>query len=296
MTFKPMLAATLESLEDVKFPVYVSSKLDGIRCLIVDGVAVSRNLKPIPNKHIQKCLKGLPDGLDGELILVIEDHHDLADFNAVQSVVMSEEGEPNFEYVVFDIVEDLAFEQRINTLETVFDNYPNKDKNYVFSILQHNLVISLKDLKKWEKQYVDWGYEGIMIRNPYGFYKHGRSTLKEFALVKFKRFKDAEAYIIGFEELQHNENEQTKDALGHSKRSSAKAGYIPAATLGSLCMYDEEHDIEFNIGTGFTQEMRDEIWNNQKKYMGKDVTYTYQQMSKKGVPRFPVFKAFREAL
>lgn len=289
MTFKPMLAATLENLEDAKFPVYVSPKLDGIRCLIVDGVAVSRNLKPIPNRFIQGCLKGLPDGLDGELMVK-------GDFNAVQSAVMSKEGEPDFEYAVFDIVQDSTSEQRINTLKTVFDNHPNKYKKYVFSTLQHNLVTSLKDLKKWEKQYVDWGYEGIMIRNPYGFYKHGRSTLKEFALVKYKRFKDAEAYIIGFEELQHNENEQIKDALGHSKRSSAKAGYIPAATLGSLCMYDEEHDIEFNIGTGFTQEMRDEIWNNQKKYMGKDVTYTYQQMSKKGVPRFPVFKAFREAL
>ena len=43
---KPLLACE-EPLDDVKFPVYVSTKLDGIRCLIIDGVAYSRSLKPI---------------------------------------------------------------------------------------------------------------------------------------------------------------------------------------------------------------------------------------------------------
>ena len=66
---KPLLACEVP-LEDVKFPVYVSTKLDGIRCLIIDGVAYSRSLKPIRNKFIQSIIgKQEYNGLDGELIV-----------------------------------------------------------------------------------------------------------------------------------------------------------------------------------------------------------------------------------
>ena len=49
---KPMLSHTITDTSDVKYPVLVSQKLDGIRCLIIDGVAVSRNLKPIRNNRV----------------------------------------------------------------------------------------------------------------------------------------------------------------------------------------------------------------------------------------------------
>ena len=39
---KPLLACEVPR-EKVKFPVYVSTKLDWIRCLIIDGVAYWRN-------------------------------------------------------------------------------------------------------------------------------------------------------------------------------------------------------------------------------------------------------------
>lgn len=39
--FKPLLAHTVDSIETVQFPVMASPKLDGIRCLIVNGEAVT---------------------------------------------------------------------------------------------------------------------------------------------------------------------------------------------------------------------------------------------------------------
>ena len=68
--FKPLLSATIEDTASLRYPVLVSTKLDGIRCLVIDGVACSRNLKPIRNAYIQKCI-GKPEynGLDGELIV-----------------------------------------------------------------------------------------------------------------------------------------------------------------------------------------------------------------------------------
>src|SRR3990172_7746708 len=37
--WKPMLSATVESIYNLKYPLLVSPKIDGIRCLVVGGVA-----------------------------------------------------------------------------------------------------------------------------------------------------------------------------------------------------------------------------------------------------------------
>lgn len=66
MTFKPMLAATVVDRTKLRFPFLASPKLDGIRCIVLDGQVLSRSLKPIRNKFIVKQLQGLPN-LDGEL-------------------------------------------------------------------------------------------------------------------------------------------------------------------------------------------------------------------------------------
>ena len=63
---KPMLAAPSDG-NDLKYPIMVSPKLDGVRAIIIDGVVMSRSLKPIPNKYVQS-LFGLEkfNGFDGE--------------------------------------------------------------------------------------------------------------------------------------------------------------------------------------------------------------------------------------
>ena len=91
MIKRPILAEKIEpsELENLKYPVLVSPKLDGIRCLIVDGKALSRSFKPIPNLFIQSLLsKQEFNGLDGELVL------EGKTFNETQSIVMSESSEP----------------------------------------------------------------------------------------------------------------------------------------------------------------------------------------------------------
>src|ERR1035438_6738093 len=97
MIKKPMLSGTMEEITKVKFPVLATPKLDGIRCLRIGGRTVSRKFLDIPNGHIQKMMANLPNGLDGELMVP-------NGFNKVQSAVMSEDGEPEFEYWVFDYV------------------------------------------------------------------------------------------------------------------------------------------------------------------------------------------------
>ena len=68
-TFKPMLAAPAD-LDNIKFPVYASAKLDGIRATVVDGDVLSRSLKLISNHAIAEALSSSQwNGLDGELIV-----------------------------------------------------------------------------------------------------------------------------------------------------------------------------------------------------------------------------------
>ena len=84
---KPLLACEVP-LEQVRLPVYVSTKLDGIRCVIIDGVAYSRSLKPIRNKYIQSIIGNEKyNGFDGEL--VVGDIYDKDVFQKTTSGVMS---------------------------------------------------------------------------------------------------------------------------------------------------------------------------------------------------------------
>ena len=100
--FKPLLSSTYKLQTTLRFPYLASPKLDGIRCIVLDGVPVSRSLKIIPNKHIQQLLS-LPalNGLDGELIIGSPTAEDA--FRATTTVVMSHAKEvADFVYWVFD--------------------------------------------------------------------------------------------------------------------------------------------------------------------------------------------------
>jgi len=91
--FKPMLAGTAD-LEKLRLPLLGSPKLDGIRAIVIDGVVVSRNLKPIPNRRIQAIFgKNFLNGLDGELIVGDPTAKDA--FRQTSSGVMSIEGDPD---------------------------------------------------------------------------------------------------------------------------------------------------------------------------------------------------------
>lgn len=286
----PMLAEKLPSLDKVKYPVLCTPKLDGIRCLIINGQAVSRKFKPIPNNYIRERLRGLPENLDGELITYTNGIRD--NFNIVSSKVMSEDGEPEFTYEVFDYVGgDLkqGYLTRMHYLEQlILPEFVNK--------LLPKTIDDQEDLLSYESKCLSEGYEGIMLRTPNGPYKCGRSTVKEAYLLKLKRFEDSEAIIIGFEERMHNTNEATKDAFGKTERSSHKDNMVPMNTLGALQVRDIKSNKEFKIGTGFDDATRKLIWDNKWKVLDEIVKYKHQPSGSDELPRFPVFLGMRDKI
>lgn len=293
MITKPMLAPTdpvdLGACDHypIQYPVLASPKFDGIRCLRVSNQTLSRKFKPIKNQHVQKLTVNLPNGLDGELML------DGKPFNEVSSAIMSEDGEPDFRYYVFDYVGGALTEPYIDRVQKLKNLTLPPFCVKVIPVLIKNEA----ELIAYEQQCLAQGYEGVMIRHPQGCYKCGRATVKQGWLLKVKRFTDSEAEIVGFEEQMHNTNEAEEDELGHTKRSKAKAGLVPAGTLGKLIVREIGDNPwkgkTFGMGTGFDAAMRQEIWDNRDKYLGRIVTYKFQNHGIVDLPRLPVWKGFR---
>lgn len=281
--FKPLLAATVD-LKKVKYPCFISPKLDGIRVLGMNGKAMTRSMKELPNRYIQSVFaSGLYDGLDGEIIVGPPNAPDV--YRVTNSAVMSRDGEPNFTYHVFDRwdMPNARFEDRFIGLHEL--DIPR------ISIVPHSRM-SEKGLLDVEQEWLEAGYEGVMGRSIDGVYKYGRATMKEGILWKLKRFADHEYEVVGFEELMHNENEATVDELGHTKRSSHMENKRGGGVLGALVLRHPEAG-EFRCGTGFTAADRAEIWTNRSGYLGRMAKIKHFEIGVKDLPRFPVFLGFR---
>lgn len=279
---RPMLGVTVD-LEKIKYPVYMSPKLDGIRVTIQGNTLVSRNGKPIPNKYTQSLFSNY-ENFDGELIVGEETAPNV--FQVTTSGVMTVLGEPYVRMFVFD---------HINYSGGIMERYKGIEHttNPNIRIVPQTLINNEKELLNLEQSFLTSGYEGAIIRYPDAEYKNGRSTIKEGALLKLKRFSDSEAYIIGFEPLLRNNNKATIDALGYTERSTSKVNMVEDDLLGNLIVKDVKTDIEFKIGSGFTENQRKEIWYSKDHYKFKLVKYKYFSVGIKDKPRFPIFLGFR---
>ena len=283
LSFKPMLADAVD-LSILKYPVVVSPKLDGVRATFINGVLRTRSLKPLPNRAIQLIRSDYP--LDGELIVGSPTSPSV--FRDTMKVVSAFDAPiDDLMYHVFDIVYEGSFKSRLHAAHASIEG-----SNFMVPV-PHALMENEASLLRCEEVYLEEGYEGLMIRDPMGKYKFGRSTTREGALLKMKRKLHSEARVIGFEEQMHNANEAKLDNLGNTERSSHQANMIPMGVLGALIVKDVKTNVEFNVGTGFTTEERVGIWKQKDTLIWKLITYEYLPYGVKDKPRHPVFISWR---
>ncbi len=280
--FRPMLATDAE-LDKLKFPLLASAKLDGVRAVVRDGVVYSRSNKPIPNAFVQEKLSWA-EHYDGELIVGPPTSKSCYR-DTVSHVMSQDKTDFDLRFYVFDHIQNLAqpYSTRIKHTNILCDR-SRRHKQHVVTCIDTLLALEEKMLNE--------GYEGLILRDPNAPYKRGRSTVKEGYLLKLKRFVDAEAEVIGFEERMHNGNEATVNELGRTKRSSHKAGKTGRGDLGALVVRFGE--VEFSIGTGFTDDERNAIWMAQDKYHGRLAKFKYFPVGVKDAPRHPVFLGWRD--
>ena len=282
--FKPMLSGTVEDVSTLCYPVLVSPKLDGFRALVQGGCVLSRNLKPIRNGHVQ-ALFGRPEyeGFDGELIVGTPTEPDC--FSVTSSGVTAAAGQPDVTFWVFDMfAEQVPFRTRHFALA----DGGSRDG---ICVLQHHEVHSPTALLAVAEGYLESGYEGLMVRDPDGPYKQGRSTLKEGWLLKYKEFEYDDALIVEVLQGQHNANADVRDALGHAKRSTTKAGMHPNGTLGGFkCvgLTGPWKGMPFNVGPGrLTAAQAQSMYDQRGDVVGTHIEYKYFPRGCKDAPRFP---------
>jgi ATP-dependent DNA ligase len=264
----PMLAHDYNKRgKSIRFPCFVQRKYDGTRCVAIPGRGLfSRNRKQYPHlKHIYEEINRLPSEmvLDGEL------YSDTLTFQEIVGIVKKEtlkkedeEKQLHIKYHVYDLISDKPYEQRYHSLQSLFDKGGFKHLCFV----QTSLCESEKKMKELHNQYVEEGYEGIMLRNKSGSYKNARSI----DLQKYKEFFDDEYEVVDYKE---GEGQEEGCVLWICKTPEGKI---------------------FNCRPRGSREDRMELFKIGKQYIGKKLTVRFQELTDERVPRFPVGIAFRD--
>lgn len=280
----PMLASKLDFNNPPKEKMFVSEKLDGIRCN-----AIIRNGKVKLYTRQGKIIEGLEQieqelnkvfanaFVDGELLAKGCSYDDVYK-ETIKRVKNKNEVKTGVKYVIFDTLSLEEFENK--KCKTNYDNRRLQLDNCINSIkinnYEHIEVIPVlyegKDMSKILNlldEYRELGAEGLMcnLNKPYEF-KRSKTILK------LKVMQSCDLKIIGFES-------------GDGKYSD---------TLGKIiCDYK---GYELGVGSGFTDAMRDEIYNNQDKYLNRiaEINYFEETHNEDGglSLRFAIFKCIRE--
>lgn len=286
-----------------EFPYVVQPKLDGIRCYIKmdkDGVIRMRSRA---NKEFFSCPHILSDpiviGLLGQFPDLILDgelyNHELKqDFNKIVSLVRKtkpsdkdlEESRDLIYFACFDCFfqnnpELLYVDRNVKLMQAASQCNSDNVKRAIKFVSTSGIDSSDKgeitfvntndEVEKYIQQYIDLGYEGVMLKRnvPYFF---GRTT----DLLKYKRFKDAEYTIIDVEDGKGN-----KAGIG----------------VSVVC---ESNGTTFKAGINGTEEFARDMFVNKKNFIGKVCTIKYQELTPEkadgtgAVPRFGKMISIRD--
>lgn len=273
--FSVMLAKPFERFySDIACEV----KVDGTRCLTVkQGNVVNmftRNGKLIEGfNDIIEQIKLLPVNtmvFDGELIG--------RDYTDTMNKLFKKSNNKQANYMIFDMLTVSEFQQGISNndyftrkqgLINLFNNLVNKDQYSNLICVEPFKIIknaTLEDINEATQYAISLGFEGAMIKPLDSKYECKRS----YSWQKAKLFQSDEFEIIDFEE-------------GEGKYKGA---------LGKVII--NVNGVSVGCGSGFTDDERENIWNNKDTYLGKIIEVQYQEkIEKTGSLRFPTVKGIR---
>lgn len=297
--------------EKLRFPYLASPKIDGYRGFVDGGVIRMSSGVPYPNDFTRDLFSMIvAEGFDGEM--GVGSPCDVETFKRASGSFRKKTGEPDVVMYVFDdrTLHDWAFEDRLNRVKARIEGIKAAARSdlpadarvrlqaladrIVFH--EHVLIENLEQLDAYESKCVAEGYEGVMLRDPRGKYKHGRSTVNENLLLKVKRMVHDEAEIVGFVERMENTSESFKDELGRSKKSYKAEDLVGTGMIGSFIVRDPKYPRDFNISASSMkrQESAQAFRDFDTEYRGNLARYAYFPVGTDEVPRHGVFDGLRE--
>lgn len=259
---QPMLAHKFKEYEDkIDFPAFIQPKLDGNRRLYDGTKSWSRGGKLFLDevvKHLDFDTEG--HIIDGEIMLPVGAL--VQDSNSAIKKARKESGQ--LCYYVYDIMDDtIPFLERNILLSRLMKKNTNPNIIYVPTIKVSDTSEIWEQHNKWVKE----GFEGTMIRNLSGMYDFGH---RSYDLQKLKDFIDAEYKVV--------------DVVDGEGKFRGKAMFE--------CVMDSGK--EFTATPQGTFAVKEAMFKNKKKYIGKYVTVRYFSTTKEGKPFHGVAIGTRE--
>ncbi len=306
--FGCQLATNSEGRPEMKGVKRLEPKLDGVRVLMmviqsdfgdITTICFSRNGKQFDNfNHIEEQIKTNFTNLCRQFSKVVPGRNLLNGFvfdgevigNTFQELMRQARRKENVQaddsvFNIFDVIPLDEFragkwkaplDQRIGLLEAirhVVDNMPNVE------LLPHIMVdldtaAGRDQLERYAKDMVNAGFEGIMIKDTTAPYECKRNT----SWMKWKPTITVDLQVVGVEE-----------GTGRNK------GRLGALVCNGV---DDGKEITVNVGSGFSDEDRDDYWVNSNSVIGRTAeilcdVITQNQDGTYSL-RFPRFVRFRD--
>lgn len=300
---KPMLAE--DAVRDkLRFPLILQPKIDGVRGINLGTRTTGRSLKGFDNQYASRFFSS-PElsYLDGEFAAAAKT--DPALCRLTTSALSTITGEPFLLWHVFDFlrpgVVDLPYIRRLESLSSYVVELQAREWNQKLPpsfahlrVIDYEIVKSLDELDAREEHFLGLGYEGVILRDPMGSYKNGRSTVREGGLLRIKQFIEEEAIVLSVEEGQTNTNEAKTNPLGYTERSTIKENMLPNGMVGKLICRDIKTGNEITVAPGkMLHQDRVTFFEQQNLIIGKTIKYKHFPRGVKDKCRFPTFQSIR---
>ena len=281
--FTPALCADWLKMNDKKRRKLLSEgeyfstpKMDGLRCVFKlhspDRGVYSRSLKPLYNMDQHLAL--LEQHIDFQCIIDGEAFAADGTWNSSMTGVKRKGADIPMIFYPFDMVRRQEVDS-MNYVMQAYDRWNLMDYNIPyhldeFEAVHHLRVHTPEDVQAAFEADITDGWEGSVLHDATATYACKRSN----AWIKVKQFFSSEFTIRGF-------------IPGTGKHSGR---------LGALIIegdYAGKH-ITSEVGTGFTDEERQEFWDSQDRYLGSMVETKFFEATEAGSLRFPSFLRLRE--
>ena len=307
---KPILACDLD-YKKVKYPLMVFPKIDGVRGLNLDGTFTGRSGKSFKNKLNTKFYSDERfRGFDGEQVVCQLTGHTVC--SETTSALTTINGTIETRWCLFDYVLDglnnedpyvQRYEQLGERYKELTTKYPELRSR--LWVVPYEIAHNRAKIEELELKHLEAGFEGLILRDPNGTYKYGRTTPREANYLRKKNFVDAEIVVTRIAEGTHNANELKRNPHGYAERSTVGANMVPNGMVGTIygrALADKieagrlvlEKDQEVEVSPGkMTHEARAYYFNNQSEIVGKIVKFKFFPIGIKDKPRFPTFQSFR---